>query len=62
MISIDSTLSKKPVRKVDVVVVGVTIAPVLCRLADVGMGVVDVDVALCCVAAVEHADNKARFN
>ena len=41
------------------VVAGVTVAPVLCRLADVGVGVVDVEVALHCVAAVENADNKA---
>ena len=41
------------------VVVGVTVAPVLCRFADVSMGVVDVEVALRCVAAVEYADNKA---
>ncbi len=43
------------------VVAGVTVAPVLCRLADVGVGVVDAEeVALRCVAAVENADNKAR--
>ena len=41
------------------VVNGVIVAPVLCRLADDGVGVVDVKVALRCVAAVENADNKA---
>ncbi len=41
------------------VVIGVTVAPVLCRLADVS--VVDAEeVVLHCVAAVENADNKAR--
>ncbi len=42
-----------------IVVVGVTVAPEFCCLAEVSMGVVDVEVALHCVAAVEHADNKA---
>ncbi len=43
------------------VVAGVTVAPVLCRLADVSVGVVDAEeVALRCVAAFENADNKAR--
>ena len=42
------------------IVTGVTVAPVLCRLADVSMGVVDAEeVARRCVAAVENADNKA---
>jgi hypothetical protein len=42
------------------VVAGVTVAPVLCRLADVSVGVVDAEeVALHCVAAVENADNKS---
>ena len=43
-----------------VVIIGVTVAPKFCPLAEVGMGVVDVEVALHCVAAVEHADNKAQ--
>ncbi len=43
------------------VVAGVTVAPVLCRLADVSVGVVDAEeVVLRCVAAIENADNKAR--
>jgi hypothetical protein len=42
------------------VVAGVTVAPVLCHLADVSVGVVDVEVVLHCVAAVENADNTAR--
>ena len=37
-----------------------TVAPALRRLADVGVGVVDVEGALHCVAAVENADNNAR--
>ena len=43
------------------VVAGVTVTPVLYRLADVSMGVVEAEeVALRCIAAVENADNKAR--
>ena len=42
------------------VVAGVTVAPTLCCLADVGAGVVDVELVMPCVAAVENADNKAR--
>jgi len=43
------------------VVAGVTVAPVLRRLADVSVGVVDAEeLVLRCVAAVENADNKAR--
>ena len=43
------------------VVVGVIVAPVLCCLADVGVGVADVEVALRCVAAVYNVDNKVPF-
>ena len=57
--SIHSALSNKTVRTVGVVVIGVTVAPEFCHLAEVGMGVVDVEVALRCVAAVEYADNEA---
>ena len=42
-------------------VAGVTVVPVLCCLADVGVGVVDVEGALRrCVAAVENVDNNAQ--
>ena len=41
------------------VVAGVTVALVLCRLADVSVRVVDVEVVPRCVAAFDNADNKA---
>ena len=44
------------------IVVGVIVKPVLRRLADVGMGAVDVEVAPCCVAAVDKADGNMPFS
>ena len=43
------------------VVVGVIVTPVLCRLADVRVGVVDVEVTPHCVAAVDNVADKAPF-
>ena len=43
------------------VVIGVIVKPVLRRLADADVGVVEVDVAPSCVAAVDKADNDMPF-